>query len=46
MDKLFEWHKGFTNRWKDRLGLSDYGMLWVAFSEGVAMGFLLCWLLL
>ena len=35
-----DWHNKHVDFWKSKLGASDYGMLWVAFVEGVFLGLL------
>jgi hypothetical protein len=37
---MIDWHKRHIDFWKFKLGVSGYGMLWVAFVEGVFLGLL------
>ena len=37
---MIDWHKRHVDYWKSKLGVGDYGMLWVAFVEGVFLGLL------
>ena len=34
------WHKRQTDFWKTKLGISDYGLLWVAWVKGILFGLL------
>lgn len=43
--RIVEWHKRQTEKWADKLGISWYGVAWIAWAKGVAMGLLL-WLLI
>ena len=40
MLKMIDWHKKHVEFWKSKLGVSDYGMLWIAFIEGILFGLL------
>ena len=35
------WHKTYIKRIRQRFGLSKYQMLWITFSKGLVIGFLL-----
>ena len=35
---MIDWHKRHVEFWKSKLGVSDYGMLWIAFIEGILFG--------
>ena len=37
---MINWHKRHVEFWKSKLGVSDYGMLWIAFIEGILFGLL------
>ena len=37
---LIAWHKRQTDFWKTKLGIGDYGMLWVAWVKGIVLGLL------
>ncbi|MFL2765044.1 MAG: hypothetical protein ACJ0DF_03005 [Paracoccaceae bacterium] len=37
---MIDWHKRHVEFWKSKLGVSDYGMLWIAFIEGILFGLL------
>ena len=32
---MIDWHKRQVEFWKSKLGISEYGMLWIAFIKGV-----------
>ena len=34
------WHKRRVEFWKSKPGVSEYGMLWIAFIEGILLGML------
>ena len=35
---MIGWHKRQVDFWKSKLGIGDYGMLWIAFLKGVIFG--------
>ena len=35
---MIDWHKRQVEFWKSKLGISEYGMLWIAFLKGVIFG--------
>ena len=37
---MIDWHKRHVEFWKSKLGVIDYGMLWIAFLEGMLFGLL------
>ena len=37
---MIDWHKRQVEFWKSKLGISVYGMLWIAFIKGVIFGLL------
>ena len=41
---LKDWHEYTTERWIDRLNLSQYASLWISFFKGVATVLLLQWI--
>ena len=38
---MIELHKRYINWWKDKLNISDYAMLWLAFIKGLIIGLLI-----
>jgi hypothetical protein len=38
---MLNWHKRQIKFWQDLLGVSDYGMLWIAFLKGLIIGLLI-----
>ncbi len=38
---MIEIHKKQLEWWKSKLGLSDYGVAWIAFLKGIIFGMLL-----
>jgi len=44
MTRFIEWHKHQIDWWMDKLNISWYGVAWIAWAKGVALG-LLIWLL-
>ena len=44
MNKIIAWHKKQTIRGMNALNISWYGVAWIAWAKGVALG-LLIWLL-
>ena len=45
MKKILDWHKNYSLRnadyFKDKLNISDYGILWIAFSGSAFLGLLI-----
>mgnify|MGYP001185186982 FL=1 len=39
-----DWHEDTTEAWIDRLNLSMYGAMWLAFTKGVLVVLLLQWI--
>ena len=37
---MIDWPKSHVEFWKSKLGVSDYGMLWIAWVKGVVLGLL------
>ncbi len=37
---MIELHKRYINWWKEKLNMSDYAMLWLAFIKGLIIGLL------
>ena len=35
------WHKRQTTKWQDKLNLTDYQMMWLAFGKGLLIGIIL-----
>ena len=42
MNKIWEWHKKHVDWWKNKLGLSWYGVAWMSFFKGVLIVFIIC----
>lgn len=40
---FFDWHARQTIQWQQRLGFSDYQLLWVAWIKGVVFGAIIVW---
>lgn len=38
---LIKWHKKFQRSFQDKFGISDYGIVWFAFIEGMIIGLIL-----
>jgi hypothetical protein len=38
---MIELHKRYINWWKEKLNMSDYAMLWLAFIKGLIIGLLI-----
>jgi len=38
---MIEIHKKYINWWKQKLNLSDYSILWIAFIKGIIIGLLI-----
>ena len=38
---LIKWHKRFQRRFQDKFGISDYGIVWFAFIEGMIIGLII-----
>ena len=38
---MIELHKGYINWWREKLNMSDYAMLWLAFIKGLIIGLLI-----
>jgi hypothetical protein len=41
MKRITQWHKDLLGKTADRLGLSAYQIIWVAFAKGMAMGYII-----
>ncbi len=41
MRRFTDWHKRYMAWFQDKLGISDYGMLWLIFLKGLLLGLLL-----
>jgi len=39
--KLIQWHKRQIVKWQDKLNLTDYQLLWLAFGKGLLIGIIL-----
>ena len=39
---VIDWHVAFVEWWKKKLGISDYSVAWIAFAEGLVLGYALC----
>ena len=37
---MLKWHKNYLKWWQDKLGISSYGIAWIAFLKGLIIGFL------
>ena len=37
---MIDWHKQHLEFWKSKLGINDYGVLWIAFIEGLPFSLL------
>jgi len=37
---MIDWHKRHVEFWKSKLGVNDYGMLWIAWVKSIALGLL------
>jgi len=42
---FFDWHKRQTDWWLQKLGISDYAALWVAYIKGAVTAVVVLWLL-
>ena len=43
--KLRQWHENLTWEVADYFGWDEYEMLWIAWSEGLALGLLIWWIM-
>jgi len=41
---MLEWHKTYSENWRNRLGFSHYGIYWLSFVKGIILVLLLQWL--
>jgi hypothetical protein len=39
---VIDWHIRQVEWWKKKLGISDYGVAWIAFAKGLVLGYALC----
>jgi len=39
---VIDWHVRQLGWWKKKLGISDYGVAWIAFAKGLVLGYALC----
>ena len=37
MKRFFRWHEKMVDWFQDKLGISDYAMLWISFLKGVLL---------
>ena len=47
MDKLKEildWHEDLTYKWIERLAITEYHAMWIAYGKGLLVGLLLWWI--
>ena len=42
---FFSWHKRLTTWWLQKLGMTDYAALWLAYIKGAVTATLVLWLL-
>ena len=42
--KLIDLHKRYIEWWQRKLGISDYGLLWLSFFKGFLIALLVIWL--
>ena len=42
--KFFKWHEKNIDWWMNQLDINYYGVMWIAFFEGLILGLLLMWL--
>jgi len=42
---VIDWHVRQLEWWKKKLGISDYGVAWIAFAKGLVLGYALCLLI-
>ena len=42
---IFQWHKKFIKRIRQRFGLSKYQILWITFGKGLVIGYVLAFLI-
>ena len=38
---MINWHKRYIEYWKEKLNVSDYGVLWISFFKGIFIGLLI-----
>mgnify|MGYP001283329080 CR=1 FL=1 len=38
---MIEWHKERVNRFKKKIGISNYGIAWISFIKGLIIGLLI-----
>ena len=41
MNAFIVWHKKYIGWWKQKLGISDYGVAWISFVKGLIIGLLI-----
>ena len=41
MKAFIDWHKGRLDWFKKKTGISDYGIVWIAFIKGLIIGLLI-----
>ena len=42
--KAWTWHENLTNKWIERLDITEYQAMWFAFVKGIVVVFLLSWI--
>jgi len=39
--RFLEWDRDLAKKWQDKFNLSDYQMLWLAFTKGLIIGMII-----
>ena len=39
---IIDWHVRQMEWWQEKLGISNYGIAWIGFVEGLVFGYALC----
>jgi hypothetical protein len=45
MYKFLAWHQEYCEWFKEKTGISDYGVYWISFMKGLVIGMVVCMML-
>ena len=42
--KVLQWHEDLSYKWIERLDITEYHAMWIAYAKGLILGLLLWWI--
>ena len=42
--KVLQWHEDLSYKWIERLEITEYHAMWIAYAKGLILGLLLLWI--